>query len=156
MSKAQQPDRLKLRWFEDFHNGQVFDYGSWLMTRKDMLDYANKYDPELFHTDEAEAVRLGWGGLIASGPQMVSICRRLQKDGFPNAEVVISPGWDEIRWFKPVYAGDVITCQSEVLEVRELSSRPNEGAVKLLNKLINRNGDTVSQMTSNWFMRRSP
>lgn len=156
MAEAPSINPSQLIWFEDFHSDQVFDYGSWLMTTKDMLDYARKYDPEPFHIDEAEAIRLGWGGLIASGPQMVSICRFLQKVGFPNAEVVISPGWDDIAWFKPVYAGDVINCQSKVLETRTLNSRPGEGAVKLRNKLINQKAEIVSQMTSNWFVRRSP
>ncbi len=143
------------QWFEDFEVGQIFEYGQWLMKKDDMLAYARMYDPEPFHVDEEEAIKLGWGGLIASGPQVVSICRRLQKDGFPNAKVVISPGWDEIKWFKPVYADDTLSCQTEVLAAKELNSRPGEGALKLMNKLANQKGEVVAQMISNWFIRTS-
>ena len=142
------------QWFEDFQAGQVFEYGAWVMSRDDMLAFARKYDPEPFHVDEAEAVRLGWGGLIASGPQVMSICRRLQKDGFPKAQIVISPGWDEIRWFKPVYAGDRLSCRSQVLETRVLTSRPGEGAVRMRNAILNQKGDVVAQMISTWFVRQ--
>jgi len=140
-------------WFEDFQTGQVFEYGSWLMTKKDMVGYALMYDPEPFHVDKAAAIKLGWDDIIASGPQLVSICRRLQKDGFPNAEIVISPGWDEIRWTRPVFAGDTISSQTEVLSTRPLNSRPGEGAVAMLNKLFNQKGELVAHMTSNWFVR---
>lgn len=143
-------------WFEDFPKGTTFDFGRWEMKHEDMLAYAKLYDPELFHTDEEEAIRLGWGALIASGPMVASICRRLQKDGFPNAEIVISPGWDGIKWFKPVYAGDILSSHVEVLEAKPLSSRVGEGLVKLDNKIVQQDGDTVAQVITNWFMRLKP
>lgn len=147
---------LKLRWFEDFEVGQVFEFGAFEMTRQNMLDYARLYDPEPFHVDEEAAIALGWGGLIASGPQIVSVCRRLQKDGFPNAEVVISPGWDDIRWLKPVYAGDVLSARGEVVKVKALSSREGEGAKTMKNDILNQKGEVVAQMTSVWFLRMRP
>lgn len=147
---------LKLRWFEDFEVGQKFEFGAFEMTRQNMLDYARLYDPEPFHVDEEAAIALGWGGLIASGPQIVSVCRRLQKDGFPNAEVVISPGWDDIRWLKPVYAGDVLSARGEVVKVKTLSSREGEGAKSMKNDILNQKGDVVAQMTSVWFLRMRP
>jgi len=143
-------------WFEDFPTGSSFEFGQWEMKREDMLAYARMYDPELFHTDEDEAKRLGWGALIASGPQVASICRRLQKDGFPNAEIVISPGWDGIKWFKPVYAGDVLSCRAEVLEAKPLGSRPGEGLIKLDNRVVQQDGEMVAQVVTNWFMRTQP
>ena len=143
-------------WFEDFQVGDAFAFGRWVMTREDMLAYASKYDPEPFHIDEEAAKRLGWGGLIASGPQVASICRRLQKDGFPNAEVVISPGWDSMSWYQPVYAGDVLTCRAEVLATRPLDSRPGEGLVKLQNDIVRQDGTTVARIVTNWFVRRRP
>ena len=145
-----------MRWLEDFRVGQVFEFGAFEMTKANMLDFARLYDPEPFHVDEQAAIDLGWGGLIASGPQVVSICRRLQTDGFPNAEVVISPGWDEIRWFKPVYAGDVLSARGEVLKVKALSSRPGEGAKTMKNDILNQKGDIVASMISVWFMRSRP
>ena len=144
----------EIRWFEDFAVGQTYVFGAWRMTVESMLDFARIYDPEPFHLDEQAARALGWDGLIASGLQIASIWRRLSKDAFPNSETVISPGWDDIRWMLPAYAGDVLTSHTEITEVRSLSSRPDEGLVKLRNTLVRQDGKPVAKLTSNWFVRR--
>ena len=145
-----------IRWFEDFAIGETFEYGHWVMKKEEMLSFAKMYDPEPFHLDENEAIRMGWGGLIASGLQVVAVCRRLQTGCLPNAEVVISPGWDGIRWFKPVFAKDILSCRIDVIDTRELESRPTEGVVKLRNQMINQDDEVVAEMISNVFIRRRP
>lgn len=146
----------EIRWFEDFAVGQTYVFGAWVMTAESMLEFARVYDPEPFHLDEEAARQLGWDGLIASGLQIASIWRRLSKDAFPNSETVISPGWDDIRWMLPAYVGDVLTSHTEISEVRTLSSRPEEGLVKLRNTLVRQDGKPVATLTSNWFVRRKP
>ncbi|WP_275100379.1 MaoC/PaaZ C-terminal domain-containing protein [Sedimenticola hydrogenitrophicus] len=143
-------------WFEDFAVGQVFEYGDWVMRRDQMIAFATLYDPEPFHLDEAAAVAQGWGGLIASGPQVAAIWRRLSKEAFPNAETVISPGWDNIRWLKPVFAGDRLSARTEIAEARELGSRPGEGMLKLRNEIRRQGGELVATLSSTWFVRRRP
>jgi len=147
------PDR---RYLEDFKVGDGFSYGAWEMTKEQMIAYAEIYDPEPFHLDELAAIDLGWGGLIASGPQIVGLFRRLSKDAFPNSETVISPGWDEIRWLRPVFAGDILTCHSEIVEIRLLKSRPGEGLMKFFTEMKRQNGDVVSTVLANWFIRCRP
>jgi acyl dehydratase len=143
-------------WFEDFIEGEKLAFGRFEMTRENMLAYAELYDPEPFHTDEEEAKRLGWAGLIASGPQVVGTCRRMQKDGFPNAHVVISPGWDSIRWLKPVFPGDILSVRATVELTKPLGSRPTEGLVKMDCHIVRQRGETVSTMMTNWFVTRRP
>ncbi|GAB4346076.1 MAG: MaoC family dehydratase [Gammaproteobacteria bacterium] len=143
----------QIRWFEDFATGQRFIFGAWEMTAESMIEFARVYDPEPFHLNEQAAREAGWDGLIASGLQIASIWRRLSKDAFPNSETVISPGWDEIRWTRPVYAGDVITSHTEITETRRLSSRPGEGLVRLANRLVRQDGEQVASLISNWFVR---
>jgi acyl dehydratase len=143
-------------WFEDFSVGQRFDYGAWLMTESEMIDFATLYDPEPFHLDEKAAIEQGWGGLIASGPQVASIWRRLSKEAFPNAQSVISPGWENIRWLKPVVAGDCLYARTEIGEMRPLSSRPGEGMIKLQNSLYRKEDDVVATLSSTWFVRCHP
>ncbi len=151
-SNNQYPDQ---RWLEDFHVGQKFSYGHWQMKRSEMLDFANLYDPEPFHIDEDAAKKLGWKDIIASGPQVSALWRRMSKDAFPNAEIVISPGWDSIRWSMPVYAGDLLSVETEITEARALSSRPHEGMIKLHNRIL-RDNESVSELSSTWFVRRKP
>ncbi len=143
---------LNNQWLEDFAVGQKFRYGNWVMKIEEMLDFARLYDPEPFHLDEAKARALGWDGIIASGPQISAIWRRMSKDAFPNAEIIVSPGWDSIRWFKPVYAGDVLHSETEITEARALKSRDRQGMIKLDNRVM-RGDELVSQLSSTWFMR---
>ncbi len=140
------------RWLEDFSVGQRFRYGNWTMKIEQMLDFARLYDPEPFHLDEQKAKELGWEGVIASGPQISAIWRRMSKDAFPNAEIIVSPGWDSIRWFKPVYAGDLLHSETEIVEARPLKSRDRQGMIKLDNRIL-RGEELVSQLSSTWFMR---
>lgn len=144
------PDKI---YFEDFAEGEEFVFGAYEMATDEMLSFAKAYDPEPFHVDEAAAVAAGWGGLIASGPLIGAIWRRLSKDAFPAAETVISPGWDEIKWTMPVFAGDVLTSHSRILSKRRLDSRPGEGLIRFANEVRRQNGDTVMTMISNWFIK---
>ena len=143
-------------WFEDFAVGQQFQYGAWEMERDEMIAFSERFDPEPFHVDEVAAEALGWGGLIASGPMIGAIWRRLSKDAFPNVETVISPGWDMIKWRRPVYVGDVLTAKSHITEARQLESRPGEGLVKMANDVVNQKDETVMLSVANWFVRCRP
>jgi len=145
-----------IRWFEDLSVGQIFVFGAWELTRESMLEFARVYDPEPFHLDEDAARRLGWNGLIASGLQVASIWRRLSKDAFPNAHTVISPGWEDIRWLKPAYEGDILTSHSEISEARVLGSRPGEGMVKMRSTLVRQDDTPIARLTCTWFLRRIP
>jgi len=142
-----------LRWFEDFAIGQRYVFGRWEMLREQMLEFAALYDPEPFHLDEDAARRLGWDGLMVSGLQVVSIWRRLSTDAFPNCATVISPGWDDVRWRLPVYEGDVLTSNTEIIGTRVLGSRPGEGLVRLDNRIVRGDGEVVASLVSNWFVR---
>lgn len=157
MQRQERPGSFpEMVWFEDFQVGQRFVYGDWEMQQKEMVAFARLYDPEPFHLDEQAAIDLGWGGLIASGPQVAAIWRRLSKDAFPNSHTVISPGWDNIRWLRPVFAGDRLSTVTEIGEVRRLASRPGEGMVKLENTLNRQDGEPVATLSSTWFVKCRP
>lgn len=143
-------------WFEDFTEGERFAFGAYPLRGEEIVDFARKFDPEPFHLDEAKAVALGWGGLIASGLHMSSILRRLSKDAFPNVQTVISPGWDEVRWLAPGRAGDTLSAISAVIGARPLNSRPGEGALKMQNEISNQDGVLLMTAITNWFVRCRP
>lgn len=139
--------------FEDFAVGDRFSFGAYPLTVEEIVDFASKYDPEPFHLDAAKAEALGWGGLIASGPHLAAILRRLSKDAFPNTQTVISPGWDEVRWLKPARPGDVLSVDAEVIEARLLRSRPGEGHNRMHNAMRTQAGTVVMTAITNWFVR---
>ncbi|MDA1101807.1 MAG: MaoC/PaaZ C-terminal domain-containing protein [Proteobacteria bacterium] len=147
---------LDLVYLEDFAVGDRYAYGAHEMRRTDMLAFAQQFDPEPFHLDADAARAMGWPDLIASGPHVCAVWRRLSKDAFIAADAFVSPGWDEIRWRMPVLAGYILNVQSEVLAVRPLRSRPELGLVRFSNEIRNQHGDLTTTLVTNWFVNRRP
>jgi len=148
------PPFLDMVWWDDFEINMQFEFGAWRMRKEDMVAFAKTYDPEPFHLDESESRKLGWDGLIASGLQISAIWRRLSKDAFCKTEMVISPGWDNIRWTHPVYPDDVLHSKTRLCDKRQLNSRPGEGLLKLDNDILRQDEKKVASLVSNWFVRK--
>ncbi|MDP7548580.1 MAG: MaoC/PaaZ C-terminal domain-containing protein [Alphaproteobacteria bacterium] len=145
---------LDLIHFEDFAVGDRYAYGAHEMQREDMLAFARRFDPEPFHMDAEAAKAMGWPDLIASGPHVCAIWRRLSKDAFTAADAFVSPGWDEVRWRKPVLVGHVLSVLSEVAAARPLRSRPELGYLQFSNEIRNQHGEITTTMMTSWFVHR--
>jgi acyl dehydratase len=126
------------------------------MRAEQMIAFAEVYDPEPFHVSAAQAKELGWDDLFASGLMVASIWRRLNKNAFPNLQAVVSPGWDDIRWLRPVYAGDVLRATTMIIEKRLLESRQGEGLVRFGSEINGRDGAVVTTLNSNAFVKLRP
>ena len=157
-----------MRYFDDIKVGDRTELGSHTFTAEDIKTFAAAYDPQAFHMDEAAAARSHFGALCASGWHTVSMWMRLrvlyaQKDdaaragrGEPNAKGGSSPGFRELKWLKPVYAGDTITYASEVAEMRASQSRPGWGLVFSRNTGVNQKGELVLSFIGSGFVERRP
>lgn len=118
--------------FEDFTPGRVFDLGTTVVDRAEMLAFAHRFDPQPFHVDEEAAQTSIFGGLAASGWFTVGLWMRAYADEVLNRATSLgSPGGEEIRWPAPVFAGDELVASMEVLEARLSRSRPGVGLVRL-------------------------
>jgi acyl dehydratase len=144
--------------FEDFRVGQAWEFGSWSLGKEEMLAFAREHDPQPIHADEAAAAETPFGGLIASGWQTLLKCIRLFVDGLmAQTAGLASPGLDEVRWLKPVRAGDRITVRAEVIEVGDSRSRPDRGRVHMRIYGVDESGDTVVSTQGLFFIaRRKP
>ena len=112
-------------YWEDFHVGRQFRSGEYTMTEREMVEFARKFDPQPFHTDAEAAKQSVFGGLIASGWFTAAIVMRLRTEsGIRIAGGMIGMGIEELRWPRPVRAGDQLHVETEVLEVRPSRSRP--------------------------------
>lgn len=142
-------------YFEDFKAGDAWDLGSWAVSREEMLAFAREYDPQPIHLDEALAARTPYGGVIVSGWQTVLKSVRLFVDGIMRHTAgLASPGLDEIRWFKPVRAGDVIRVRAEVVEVAESKSRPDRGRVHFVIYGVDAAGERVASAKGPFIVAR--
>jgi len=155
-----------MKFYEDLVIGERAEIGTHRFTADEIKAFARAYDPQLFHVDEDAAARSHFGALCASGWHtaatwmrlMVHYRRRqaemLAARGEPVPELGPSPGFRELRWFKPVYAGDAITYATEVAEKRASISRPEWGLVGFLNSGVNQHGETVVSFVSTAFVGR--
>ncbi len=135
---------MTLLTYEDLEPGTTHRTGPITLTREAIIAFAEMYDPQPFHLDEAAARASLLGGLAASGWQTVAIGMRLLFDGFvKDAASMGSPGFDEVRWIRPVRPGDALDLVLTVGAKRESASRPDRGFVELHLDLRNGAGESV-------------
>ena len=156
-------------FFEDIHVGRRREVGSFTFTADEIKRFARKYDPQRFHLSEEEGRNSLFGGLAASGWHVASVCmklmvtsmQRLAKEAVARGETVVaggpSPGFRDLRWIKPVMAGDTITFSNEVETKRTSDSRPEWGILQIRNIGTNPRGEVVFSYLGTGFMpRRNP
>src|ERR1700712_5027688 len=99
-----------LRTFEDIEPGESVRSGPVAVTREAILAFAQIYDPQPFHLDEAAADESLLEGLAASGWHTTAMSMRLFYDGFVRHVASMgAPGIDEARWLRPVRPGDQLS-----------------------------------------------
>jgi acyl dehydratase len=116
------------------------------LSSEEIITFAQKYDPQSFHLDEAAAIPM-FGGLIASGFHTASCFNRLLVDGFlGNAACLGSPGVDALRFRRPVFADKSVTGKLTIGEKKLSKSRPDRGTVTLECVMLNEDGEAVFTM----------
>ena len=144
-------------YFEDFEVGSRRELGSYLVTEEEILTFARQYDPQPFHIDKEAAARSIYGGVISSGWMTCSIMMRLLVLSTTSKSASMgSPGVDEIRWLKPVYAGDTLTVVLNVLDTRPSQSKPDRGVVHTQWEATNQRGELVCTVKGMGMYGRRP
>jgi len=143
------------RYFEDYAPGSVYRFGSYKVSEQEIIDFARKYDPQVFHTDPEGAKETRFGGLVASGWHTAAIAMRLLVDHFISRVASMgSPGADKMRWLMPVRPGDELSIRVTVLNARPSKSTPEQGIIELLVEVINQEDHIVMTRTAVSLMRR--
>lgn len=154
------------RYYDELVIGDSYELGSLVFTPQEIVAFARSFDPQPFHMDEEAARRSSFGSLCASGwhtaagwmAAMVSHRRRQEAMLAPAAAPRLgpSPGFKNLRWLKPVYAGDRITYHSAVADKRPSFSRPDWGLFFHHNTGVNQKGETVLSFDGCVFIERKP
>lgn len=151
------PRPCRFHW-EDFPVGHVMAFGSTRVERDEVLEFARRYDPQPFHTDDEAARRSLFGALCASGWHTCAMAMRMMCDEYLlESSSLGSPGLENLRWLQPVFPGDTLSMRMEVLEARPMGSRPQVGLVRSRWEVLNQRGEPVLAMEG-WgmFGRRPP
>ena len=144
-------------WFEDYPVGAVYTGGPIEVGEQEILDFARRYDAQPMHVDKAAATAGPFGGLIASGWHTGSLMMQLLVRHFvPSPGNLPSPGVDELRWVRPVRAGDRLSLRVTIESARRSRSKPDQGVVTSLVEMLNQNGDVVMSLKPVSLMRCRP
>jgi acyl dehydratase len=132
---------------DDLAVGQRFTSRPSELNAQAIKAFAGQFDPQPFHLDEAAAEASLFGGLAASGWHTAALTMRLLVESVPLAGGVIGAGV-ELAWPRPTRPGDVLTVESEVIEIVPSRSRPDRGTIKLRSETRNQEGLPVQVMTA--------
>jgi acyl dehydratase len=143
------------RYYEDTEVGETYETGSYEVTREEIIEFAERYDPQPFHVDEEAAEASQFGGLVASGWHTASMCMRLLVDDYLEEETSMGArGVEELRWLRPVRPGDELTVEVEILDKRPSESNPGMGHVRSKLTGYNGDGEAVITWTAEGMIRR--
>jgi len=147
-----------MRYFEDLEVGAETDFGTYTVTREEVLEFARKYDPQPFHLSDEAAPKTHFGRLSASGwhtaaMTMAVIARRVVAD---EQAGLGSPGIDELRWLKPVYPGDTLHVRGKILDTTPSRSKPDLGSFRTETTVTNQDDVPVMRFISIVLIRRRP
>ena len=147
---------MKERYFDDLKAGDRFKSDPLTVTEKELIGFAHKFDPQMFHLSRRRAERSIFKGLIASGWHTAAMSMRLFVQTLNFAEGAIGLGVDELRWPNAVRPGDVLMVETEILELRPSNSRPGHGIIRLRNVTTNQRGEVAQTMIANAMVPRRP
>ena len=134
---------MSLDYFEDIKLHQIYRSREYLLTEKDIIDFARQWDPYPAHTDPEAAKNTHFGGLFASAAHLLAIWYKLASEEDFNGAWIAGLGWDETNFLAHAQPGDVLVLEKEVTWKRESKSNPNAGVIHYSVKLLNQRGETV-------------
>jgi acyl dehydratase len=146
-----------MRTFEEYVEGSSERFGHYRITWEEVLEFASKYDPQPFHLDD-EAARGNpiFGKLAASGLHTAAIAMRMlvDHDAVAGTGRLGSPGLEELSWLKPVYPGDELSLEVEVIGKSAPKSRPDIGFVKMRMTVFNQDDQPVLRQIATFIQPR--
>ncbi len=147
-----------MQYFEDIAVGTKASFGSYRVTREEVMEFAARYDPQPFHLSDEAAAQTHFGRISASGWHTCAMVMSMIVENLKNNRQagLGSPGVDELRWLKPVYPGDTLRCETEVIEKRQSQSRPELGIFKSRMTVYNQDDVPVMSMVSNGLIATRP
>ncbi len=139
-----------MHYFEDIVVGTKRAFGSYSVTREEVIEFATKYDPQAFHLNDEAAAQTYFGRVSASGWHTAAMAMRMLVDNMAvNKQAGLgSPGLDELRWLTPVYPGDTLRIENEILSKRQSVSKPEMGSFQGKVTVFNQHDVAVMTMVS--------
>ena len=139
---------MEMLWLEDVQVGTKFRTSEYEVTREQVVEFAQKYDPQPFHLSEGAAEQTFFKGLAASGWHTAAMTMQLVvTSGIPIATGIIGASVD-LTWPSPTRVGDILRVELSVTEVKPSRSDPSRGFVTVVYDTLNQRGDVRQHTTA--------
>ena len=145
-------------WFDELYVGQKFEHPiRRTVTETDnVLFTAMTHNPALLHLDEEYMKGTEFEKRIVNSAFTLGLMVGISVGDTTLGTAVANLGWDEVRFPHPLFHGDTIHVVTEVIELRESKSRPDQGIVTFLHKAYNQNNDVVASCKRAGLQRKKP
>jgi len=143
-----------LLYFEDFHVGMTRQIGSYRVSREEVIEFAERFDPQPFHIDEEAAKASIFGGLTGSSCHTFALVSLIHSRTDEDIALVANLGADTLLFPNPLRPDDELSLSSECVALRLSKSRPEIGIIKMRSVLRNQNGEIVMDMMTNFMAKR--
>lgn len=145
-----------MKYLEDFQPGQIYRFRAEPLSKEDIVAFAQEWDPQRLHTDEAYATGIH-GSLIASGFQtMLQAFKPVMHEMMPEIANIGGLGFDSLRWPRPVRPGEALDIELEVSSVTPSKSKPDRGVLAYTLRAINPAGQVVFAADTPVMIKRRP
>jgi len=144
------------KYYEDYAVGDTWTFGERTVTKAEIIEFAEKYDPQPFHTDEEKAKETMFGGLIASGWHTAAVCMRLFVDNMLDEASQGARGIETLRWIRPVRPGDTLSLTVEVVDKYPHEDSDQIGHVDTKLTAHNQNDEAVVSWIGLGIIQRDP
>lgn len=141
---------MPMEYYEDLIVGRTKTFGNYAVTREEVVEFASKYDPQPFHLDDEAAAQTHFGRLSASGWHICAMTMAMMVENMKHdAHAGLgSPGLDSLKWIRPVFPGDTLRVESELLDKRRSKSRREIGLMKIRVRVFNQDDVMVMEMVN--------
>lgn len=145
-------------WFDELHVGQVFHHPiRRTVTETDnVLFSAMTHNPAQLHLDEAYMRGTEYGQRLVNSAFTLGLMVGISVGDTTLGTAVANLGWDEVRFPAPLFHGDTVHVVTEVIELRDSKSRPDQGIVTFLHKAYNQHDQLVASCKRSGLQRRKP
>lgn len=145
-------------WFDELAVGQVFDHAiRRTVTETDNLLFSTlTHNPAQLHLDAEYMKGTEFGQVLVNSTFVLGLMVGVSVGDTTLGTAVANLGWDEVRFPQPVFVGDTLRVETEVLELRSSKSRPDQGIVTFAHRAYNQLGELVAHCRRTGLQRRRP
>ena len=133
------------RYWDDIEDGEPLDCRPVVLGLDDIIEFARRFDPQLFHVEEDFASNSRFGGIIASSLHTLSAATRVIVDAQRDVAILIGLGILEVALPNPVYPDDLISIDARWSDLRRSASKPWQGLATVRFRAVNQRGETVME-----------